>query len=72
MENILGVAKISNIFWVLKFLTFVGRAVDAGPEPTYGEKIENLPLRTYLSLHLLYQLAHLDTHISFRTSLPKS
>ena len=42
MEDIFGVAKISNIYLrCLKFLIFLGvnsRTVDAGSEPTYEEK----------------------------------
>ena len=34
------VVKISNIFWgCLKFLIFFGVNGDAGPEPTYEEKM---------------------------------
>ena len=40
MRDILAVAIISNIFWVLEIPDiFWGRTVDAGPEPTYTEKI---------------------------------
>ena len=40
----LGVAKISNIILgCLKFLIFWGRMVDAGPEPTYEEKMRVPP-----------------------------
>ena len=44
MEDIFGVAKISNIYLgCLKFLIFFGvRTVDAGPEPTYEEKMIEL------------------------------
>ena len=42
----MGVNKISNIvLGYLKFLIFLGgETVDAGPEPTYGEKIRVPPL----------------------------
>ena len=40
MGIFLAVAKISNIFWVLEIPDiFLERTVDAGPEPTYTEKI---------------------------------
>ena len=45
MGDIFWVAKISNIFLgCLKFLIFFGRRmVDAGPEPTYAEKMRLPP-----------------------------
>ena len=46
MEDIFGVAKISNIYLCcLKFLIFfwVNGTVDAGPEPTYEEKMRVPP-----------------------------
>ena len=40
----LGVAKISNIVWVLEIPDiFLGWRVDAGPEPTYVEKLRVPP-----------------------------
>ena len=39
-----GVGKISNIFFgCLKFLLLLGRTIDAGPEPTYEEKLRVAP-----------------------------
>ena len=44
MRIFFGVAKISNIFWGgLKILIFSGVRVDAGPEPTYEEKLRVPP-----------------------------
>ena len=40
MGDIFGVSKISNIFWgAQNSWYFFGWTVDAGPEPTYTEKI---------------------------------
>ena len=44
MEDILGVAEISNIFGVLEILDIsLGWTVDAGPKPTYEEKMRVPP-----------------------------